>query len=57
LLDRERFKAQRERVMSYTWNWIALGIVIVFCAHSAFESYKQWRSESRIERSDAEAGN
>jgi hypothetical protein len=57
LLDREPFNTQRARVMSYTWNWIAFGIVIVFCAHSGFESYKQWRSESRFERSDKEAGN
>ena len=43
--------------MSYTWNWIACGIVIVFFAHLAFQSYRQWQSESRIERSDKEAGN
>jgi hypothetical protein len=43
--------------MSYVWNWIAFGIVAVFCGHSAFQSYKQWQSESRIEQSDKEAAN
>jgi hypothetical protein len=43
--------------MTYVWNWIAFGFVLVFCTHSAFQSYKQWRSESRIEQPDKEAAN
>jgi len=51
ILDHLPFKAHRGRVMTYVWNWIAFVFILIFCAHSAFQSYKQWRSESRIERS------
>ena len=47
---------QRAGVMSYVWNWIAFGVVMTFCVHSAFQSYKQWRSERQFDKSDNEAG-
>ena len=43
--------------MTYAWNWAAFGFILMFFAHSAFQSYKQWRSESRIEQSSKEAAN
>jgi len=56
LLDRQPRATWKGQVdtMPYGSNWIAAGLVFLFFAHCAYQSFKEWQAERRADRVETE---